>query len=407
MTIASIDHLSPREREILTHIAEGRSLVEIARELHRSLKTIETHRLSIGRKLEASDRLELAKIAMAHGLIPTPTLLEGSSENESPSAQATSEPTDWLEAVRKRTDHLAGPSFLNELCAAFCEEAKLTHTGVCVPETDETGNPIFRSLAFSHKGVVEDQFSYPRTATPCDKAIEDRFYMVHEAAQEIYPDDQSLVELNVEAYSGICLEQGEAGDIGVLWVLNDKPFEDPPAIEHGLRALAPRVASTVFEIEQNRKALRVCEDQRRELATLNRSLRRRHHQLDQIATFYIKLSESMSDGLVVLDKNYAIEYANPKFQEIIGMTRDELISCSALDLLTPESREAFLAMQSEREHDQLEHYKACLKRPDGTTRDVLIAPRTLIGEQGEYEGSFGVVTDLHDAEKAGIELDAC
>lgn len=64
--------LTAREREILVLVCAGLSLEMIARQLHRSRKTIATHRLSLGRKLGAHNRVELLNNAMRLGLIPAP-----------------------------------------------------------------------------------------------------------------------------------------------------------------------------------------------------------------------------------------------------------------------------------------------------------------------------------------------
>lgn len=60
--------LSPRELEVLALIAEGMSLPEISRRLHRSVHTINDHRKAIGRKLGVDDRVRLAELARAAGL---------------------------------------------------------------------------------------------------------------------------------------------------------------------------------------------------------------------------------------------------------------------------------------------------------------------------------------------------
>jgi DNA-binding CsgD family transcriptional regulator len=60
--------LTPRELEVLALIGEGLSTTEIARRLSRSNKTVEAHRLSLGLKLKAKNRVELAKIAVRAGL---------------------------------------------------------------------------------------------------------------------------------------------------------------------------------------------------------------------------------------------------------------------------------------------------------------------------------------------------
>lgn len=61
--------LSQRELEVLTLIAEGLSSAQIAARLKRSIKTVEAHRMQLGRKLKARNRSDLTRIAMAAGLI--------------------------------------------------------------------------------------------------------------------------------------------------------------------------------------------------------------------------------------------------------------------------------------------------------------------------------------------------
>lgn len=61
--------LTPREIEILTLIGRGLSTAEIAKELHRSVKTVEWHRVSLGNKLGINNRVELAHIAIRAGLV--------------------------------------------------------------------------------------------------------------------------------------------------------------------------------------------------------------------------------------------------------------------------------------------------------------------------------------------------
>ncbi|MCC6426108.1 MAG: hypothetical protein IT435_04735 [Phycisphaerales bacterium] len=68
MELGPLDILSPRELEVLALIGQGLSLKEIARTLHRSYKTIENHRGSIGKKLHLDDRVKLAEIASRAGL---------------------------------------------------------------------------------------------------------------------------------------------------------------------------------------------------------------------------------------------------------------------------------------------------------------------------------------------------
>jgi len=66
---ASLEFLTPREREILVLIAEGLTNQEIAKRLGISVKTVQTHRAHILEKLNLHDRAELVRYAIRKGLI--------------------------------------------------------------------------------------------------------------------------------------------------------------------------------------------------------------------------------------------------------------------------------------------------------------------------------------------------
>ena len=66
---ADVDQLTPREREVLQHIARGYMYKEIAHRLGISAKTVEAHVAASLRKLQLSSRHELARWAMQRRLV--------------------------------------------------------------------------------------------------------------------------------------------------------------------------------------------------------------------------------------------------------------------------------------------------------------------------------------------------
>jgi DNA-binding NarL/FixJ family response regulator len=68
-TEAPEDPLTPREREVLQLVAEGRTTKEIAQLLNLSVKTAETHRTRTMRKLEIHDTAGLVRYAIRRGWI--------------------------------------------------------------------------------------------------------------------------------------------------------------------------------------------------------------------------------------------------------------------------------------------------------------------------------------------------
>ena len=66
---ASIEQITPREREVLQALAEGLSNKEIAAKLHVSVDTERTHMMNILNKLGVHSRLQALLFAARHGLI--------------------------------------------------------------------------------------------------------------------------------------------------------------------------------------------------------------------------------------------------------------------------------------------------------------------------------------------------
>ncbi len=60
--------LSPREREVLQLLAEGATARQIARQLHISVKTVETHRRNMLAKLELDTVADLVRYAIREGI---------------------------------------------------------------------------------------------------------------------------------------------------------------------------------------------------------------------------------------------------------------------------------------------------------------------------------------------------
>lgn len=65
----TLDVLSPREREVLQYVAEGNTNLAIAARLSLSVRTVESHRLSLMKKLRLGSHTDLVRFAVNQGLI--------------------------------------------------------------------------------------------------------------------------------------------------------------------------------------------------------------------------------------------------------------------------------------------------------------------------------------------------
>lgn len=63
-----LSSLTGRQLEVLKHLARGESVKEIARQMHLSQKSVDSHKYRIMNKLGIHDRVELARFAIREGL---------------------------------------------------------------------------------------------------------------------------------------------------------------------------------------------------------------------------------------------------------------------------------------------------------------------------------------------------
>jgi DNA-binding NarL/FixJ family response regulator len=68
--VGKLSHrLTPRQREVLQLVAEGRSRKEVANILHISVKTVEFHKAALTRELHLKTPADFTRYAIEHGMI--------------------------------------------------------------------------------------------------------------------------------------------------------------------------------------------------------------------------------------------------------------------------------------------------------------------------------------------------
>ncbi|MDH5426940.1 MAG: response regulator transcription factor [Nitrospirota bacterium] len=77
--VSMLKHLTPRQREVLQLIVEGKSMKEIAVILDLSVKTVDFHKTKLLETLHLQSNADLTKFALSHGLVePASSPIESS-----------------------------------------------------------------------------------------------------------------------------------------------------------------------------------------------------------------------------------------------------------------------------------------------------------------------------------------
>lgn len=162
---------------------------------------------------------------------------------------------------------------------------------------------------FSHGGVdrirtiaafVEekpaDDFEYALADTPCAKVMAGEMCCYPRGVQDEFPRDRLLAEMGVESYLGTPLRDSSGRILGLIVVMGRRPLRKTRFVEAALRLFAARASS---EMERRHR-----DDQLRKLS---------------------RAIEQCHSTIVVTDRTGNIEYVNPRFTEVCGYRKEEVL----------------------------------------------------------------------------------
>jgi PAS domain S-box-containing protein len=131
---------------------------------------------------------------------------------------------------------------------------------------------------------------------------------------------------------------------------------------------------------------------------------RAEQELRTSETRYRLLVESMNEGLCVVDAEGVLTYVNQKLAEIIGYPIGELLGRRPEEFFAQESLPQLDEQKQRRRRAERGVYQATLRSREGQQVPVLISSTPLLGEDGSFQGSFAVVTDIGEIKRAEEDL---
>lgn len=191
-----------------------------------------------------------------------------------------------------------------------------------VGQLSESADQV-ETLALASKDGLQESITYSLKDTPCANVIGQKPCTYPNNIKKLFPNDQLLIDLGIEAYVGVPLFDSKKRAIGILVSLCEKEIKDTFAIESILMIFASRVgaelehAKLYAQLENHKMQLeqKVKEEQAKREELI--------HTITERDSYWNALNNS---SLVsVTDLQGSIVYANEKFIEVSKFDKAELI----------------------------------------------------------------------------------
>ncbi len=222
----------------------------------------------------------------------------------------------------------------------------------------------------------QDDLTYALEGTPCQRALTTGACSYPEQVSRLFPEDEILQRLNVEAYIGVPLHDSQNQPLGLLAIMHDEPLERAAERQAIVEILATRASA---ELERLRM----------QQALVSSEAKYRH------------LVETSRDLVWALDCEGRWTYLNQAAVRILGYEPQELIGLPFGDLVVEEQPDQSLGLlERALEGEELQDVEVEYRRKDGERGHLLVNCTPQRDEAGRIIGATGTATDISELVKA-------
>lgn len=144
---------------------------------------------------------------------------------------------------------------------------------------------------------------------------------------------------------------------------------------------------------------------RAEVARLRSSIRQGAAMHRKDALFYQMLVESMAEGLMILDEQGKIIYANQALYGILQYGPEEMIGHSPQHFLDPDEQQDYPEKARHWQEGGQNRFETVWRAKHGEKIFTLVAPSPFHDDSEKFRGTFAVITDLTEQRRMAEALD--
>jgi len=177
--------------------------------------------------------------------LQTLTTMAGLAISSSQRARKVEESDRILHRLVEGTAEMTGEAFFPALTKTLAEALGVS----CAFVGEQMAPGEVRTLAMWLDGELQKSITYSLAGTPCERVVGREVYYCPRSVCEEFPEDQMLATLGAEAYAGVPLFTSEGRSVGLLGILDRKPW--PTDFPFG-SLLSLFAARAVAEVERQR-----------------------------------------------------------------------------------------------------------------------------------------------------------
>jgi two-component system, NtrC family, sensor kinase len=197
-----------------------------------------------------------------------------------------------IQEIIKSIANTYGDKFFNALILALDKAIKSDHTFIARIDKCQQ---ISQVVALVSKGEVSEAFEYPLKNSPCADVADNSVCLYPQNIIEAFPQDQLLIDLNIEGYIGSPLHDSKGDVMGIIVAMYEQPIEDQELTMALFQLFSGRISAEFERV-----------DREQELLSLNHQLDDKVHQRTTELENVIKKLQETQHQLIEAEKMSAL-----------------------------------------------------------------------------------------------------
>ena len=115
---------------------------------------------------------------------------------------------------------------------------------------------------------------------------------------------------------------------------------------------------------------------------------------------YRSIVETANEGVWIIDADAVTTFVNRRMAEMMGVGTTDMVGRHLFEYLDDDARSTATAKLDQRRAGVTGEYDTKFERDDGSTFWAMVSASPLIGDDGTYQGSIALVTDISDRRAA-------
>jgi len=147
-----------------------------------------------------------------------------------------------------------GDEFFTEITLQLNKFIGADYTFIARVDLDKQTSKTISMVA---NGEIVDNFEYALSHTPCAILVNDSVCIYPENVCSLFPDDQMLIDMNIQGYLGVALHNSNQQTIGIIVALYENPIENSAFVQTLFELFSGRISAEMERIEQKQKLERL------------------------------------------------------------------------------------------------------------------------------------------------------